>query len=631
MKKIYLGWITLILLVLMGGCSSSSHKIKSKTIPKIETKTISKIKVETFPKIETKTISKIKVETFPTIEFKEYSHVNGNIFWSHDIKLIDKLYWQDQEINIVKKVTKAEAISYCSKLSIDGISDFRLMKTQEFRNYMGDRWKYFKKHKKSFFLYSHEKKKRWHNKNYVWALEKRDSLREEACTAVSYLGHAYAQAECHGIEPNEKAYIRCVAPIKTTDLDLILRTKIISNYGYPIIKNFHFNDKTKEFKINLSSTKGNFAHTSSLIVPSKDISKVKALLNNKSFRPKIKFKITNGKLTFSKIQNLSNLSSIEESEMSKQVRLRNQIEKKIQKMKLHKVKWKTLKKLLSGNTIINETNDIVMLLSKNLEESKAPAIVIDFSKRKVIDNSEWGTCMEWRYDYLCLGEIVRKDIVIGTPYHDTFKKYVFVNEDNTKFIIKNNRKGEDRYYDNLDAFDQIFNIIKGHPKKYIKLSQSKNFNHHKVKYITGRDLIAESIKDNASLINAIGQAVGKALSNLNDSTSWCYRIKNEDMKNSCIANTKNDTSWCYNIKNEDMKNSCIANTKNDTSWCYNIKNEDMKNSCIANTKNDTSWCYNIKNEDMKNSCIANTKNDTSWCYNIKNEDMKNSCIANTKK
>lgn len=61
--------------------------------------------------------------------------------------------------------------------------------------------------------------------------------------------------------------------------------------------------------------------------------------------------------------------------------------------------------------------------------------------------------------------------------------------------------------------------------------------------------------------------------------------------------------------------------------CYSIRDNDLKNNCLAMDKNNSSYCYSIKDNDMKNYCLAKIQQSRSYCYSIKNSDIKNECLS----
>ncbi len=61
----------------------------------------------------------------------------------------------------------------------------------------------------------------------------------------------------------------------------------------------------------------------------------------------------------------------------------------------------------------------------------------------------------------------------------------------------------------------------------------------------------------------------------------CYQIKDNDLKNNCLAMEKRQVSYCYQIKNSDDKNYCLAKLKGQRSYCYQIKASDKKNECLT--------------------------------------------------
>jgi hypothetical protein len=66
-------------------------------------------------------------------------------------------------------------------------------------------------------------------------------------------------------------------------------------------------------------------------------------------------------------------------------------------------------------------------------------------------------------------------------------------------------------------------------------------------------------------------------------SSDCYRIRDEAMRNACLARTKADPSYCYKVREEDQRNACLAETKADRSYCYRVRNQDQRNACLAKT------------------------------------------------
>lgn len=61
----------------------------------------------------------------------------------------------------------------------------------------------------------------------------------------------------------------------------------------------------------------------------------------------------------------------------------------------------------------------------------------------------------------------------------------------------------------------------------------------------------------------------------------CYQIKDNDMKNNCLALEKGQVSYCYQIRNNDARNYCLAKLKEQKSYCYQIKDADKKNECLT--------------------------------------------------
>lgn len=109
----------------------------------------------------------------------------------------------------------------------------------------------------------------------------------------------------------------------------------------------------------------------------------------------------------------------------------------------------------------------------------------------------------------------------------------------------------------------------------------------------------------------------------------CYSIKNENMKNACLANALKKENHCFAITNGDSRNLCLGVVRKNEANCFGINsdNKDSQNFCLGSVKNDQSYCFQIKNEDLKNSCIAGTQRNKNYCFQIKNEDTKNSCLG----
>lgn len=64
---------------------------------------------------------------------------------------------------------------------------------------------------------------------------------------------------------------------------------------------------------------------------------------------------------------------------------------------------------------------------------------------------------------------------------------------------------------------------------------------------------------------------------------------------------------CYSIRDNDMKNNCLAMEKHETSYCYSIRDNDKKNYCLAKLKHERSYCYSIKDNNTKNECLTFVK------------------------
>lgn len=64
---------------------------------------------------------------------------------------------------------------------------------------------------------------------------------------------------------------------------------------------------------------------------------------------------------------------------------------------------------------------------------------------------------------------------------------------------------------------------------------------------------------------------------------------------------------CYSIRDQDLRNQCLATTKGSSSYCYSIRDPDMKNLCMARVRGSRSYCYSIRDDDTKNLCLAEVK------------------------
>ena len=61
----------------------------------------------------------------------------------------------------------------------------------------------------------------------------------------------------------------------------------------------------------------------------------------------------------------------------------------------------------------------------------------------------------------------------------------------------------------------------------------------------------------------------------------CYRIKDRDSQNSCLALAKKDKQYCYRIQNRDQQNMCLAMVTGDKQYCYRIQDRDDRNRCLG--------------------------------------------------
>ena len=50
----------------------------------------------------------------------------------------------------------------------------------------------------------------------------------------------------------------------------------------------------------------------------------------------------------------------------------------------------------------------------------------------------------------------------------------------------------------------------------------------------------------------------------------CYRIRDRDSQNSCLAMAKGEKQYCYRIRNRDEQNMCLAQVTREKQYCYRI-------------------------------------------------------------
>jgi hypothetical protein len=61
----------------------------------------------------------------------------------------------------------------------------------------------------------------------------------------------------------------------------------------------------------------------------------------------------------------------------------------------------------------------------------------------------------------------------------------------------------------------------------------------------------------------------------------CYRIRDRDSQNSCLAMAKGEKQYCYRIRNRDQQNMCLAQVTREKQYCYRITNRDDQNRCLG--------------------------------------------------
>jgi hypothetical protein len=61
----------------------------------------------------------------------------------------------------------------------------------------------------------------------------------------------------------------------------------------------------------------------------------------------------------------------------------------------------------------------------------------------------------------------------------------------------------------------------------------------------------------------------------------CYRIRDRDSQNSCLAMAKGEKQYCYRIQNRNAQNMCLAQVTREKQYCYRITDRDEKNRCLG--------------------------------------------------
>ena len=61
----------------------------------------------------------------------------------------------------------------------------------------------------------------------------------------------------------------------------------------------------------------------------------------------------------------------------------------------------------------------------------------------------------------------------------------------------------------------------------------------------------------------------------------CYRIRNRNSQNSCLAMAKGEKQYCYRIQNRNQQNMCLAQVTREKQHCYRISNRDEQNRCLG--------------------------------------------------
>lgn len=168
----------------------------------------------------------------------------------------------------------------------------------------------------------------------------------------------------------------------------------------------------------------------------------------------------------------------------------------------------------------------------------------------------------------------------------------------------------------------VFKPVPNTPKQLVSSIEWINYKEPKpVKTIF--DMFRESLSDTSS--NSSGTSNSSSVKG-----SSCYSVKNENLRNACLANAFKQESNCFSIiDDENLRNHCLGVVKGTESNCFSITidYEDSRNFCLGSVKKNQSYCFDIKSKDLKNACIATATRNKNYCYEVKNEDRKNVCLG----
>lgn len=68
---------------------------------------------------------------------------------------------------------------------------------------------------------------------------------------------------------------------------------------------------------------------------------------------------------------------------------------------------------------------------------------------------------------------------------------------------------------------------------------------------------------------------------VNAASGNCYAIRDNALRQQCLAETQRNSAQCYGILDQDQKNYCLAVTTGNSAYCYSIRDSDKKAFCLA--------------------------------------------------
>ena len=102
---------------------------------------------------------------------------------------------------------------------------------------------------------------------------------------------------------------------------------------------------------------------------------------------------------------------------------------------------------------------------------------------------------------------------------------------------------------------------------------------------------------------------------------------------SAMARVTTDSAVSGCVRTDGMKVICLyllATTAALTSGpqdCYRIRDRDSQNSCLAMAKGEKQYCYRIQNRNQQNMCLAQVTREKQYCYRINDRDEKSRCLG----